>query len=200
MHNDGSLLDAQISFGLERIAAYARKKQWAIAEQYGLTPTQIAILELAAARTDGIRLTKAAAQIGVSQPTASDAAGSLVAKQLLERAPDPGDRRAQRLTPTKQGAQLVSRLLSGHAAVTAAVPQHRRASLFAALAQTIATLQRGGEVPIQRMCLTCSQFERCRHDDAKLPHHCRYLDQPIGPLGMMLDCPDHIMSADLEPA
>jgi DNA-binding MarR family transcriptional regulator len=200
MHNDGDLLDAQISFGLERIAAYARQKQWAVAEQYGLTPTQIAILELAAARTDGIRLTKAAAQIGVSQPTASDAAGSLVAKQLLERAPDPDDRRAQRLTPTKQGAQLVSRLLSGHSAVAVAVPQQRRAGLFATLAQTIATLQRSGEVPLQRMCLTCSQFEQRRHDDAKLPHHCQYLDQPIGPLGMMLDCPDHIMSADLEPA
>ena len=188
---DDEALVLQIAFGLERLGAVARQKQWEQAESSGLTPTQIAILELAASRSDGVRITDAAAQIGVTQPTASDAARSLVDKGLLERRADPDDRRATRLHPTSEGGQLLDRLGSGHEAVARAVSPRDRPAFFAALVRAVATLQRGGDIPLQRMCLSCKSFEPDRHDNPDKPHHCRFLNAAIGPAGLMLDCPDH---------
>lgn len=181
----------QIAFGLERLGAAARQKQWEQAEVSGLTPTQIAILELAASRADGVRVTDAAAQIGVTQPTASDATRSLVKKGLLERTADPDDRRATRLQPTSEGEQLLERLGSGHEAVARAISPRDRPAFFAALVRAVVTLQRGGDIPLQRMCLSCKSFEPDRHDDPDKPHHCRFLNAAIGPAGLMIDCPDH---------
>ena len=191
MFVDDETLVSQIAFGLERLGAAARQKQWEQAEESGLTPTQIAILELAASRTDGVRITDAAAQIGVTQPTASDAARSLVDKGLLERLADPDDGRATRLHPSEDGGQILARLGSGHETVARAVAPRDRPAFFAALVRAVATLQRGGDIPLQRMCLSCKSFEPDRHDNPNKPHHCRFLNAAIGPVGLMLDCPDH---------
>lgn len=191
MYSDHAMLIHQLAFGLERIGAFARQKQWEQAEALGLTPTQIAILELAASRADGIRITDAAAQLGVTQPTASDAAQSLVTKGLLGRSADPDDGRAVRLIPSDEGHQLFARLGSGHEAVAMAVAPRDRPAFFAALVRAVAELQRRGDIPFQRMCLSCQSFEPDRHDDQHKPHHCRFLDTAIGPAGLMLDCPDH---------
>ena len=191
MFVDDETLVSQIAFGLERLGAAARQKQWEQAEKSGLTPTQIAILELAASRTDGVRITDAAAQIGVTQPTASDAARSLVDKGLLERLADPDDGRATRLHPSEDGGQILARLGSGHETVARAVAPRDRPAFFAALVRAVATLQRGGDIPLQRMCLSCKSFEPDRHDNPNKPHHCRFLNAAIGPVGLMLDCPDH---------
>ena len=67
-----------------------------------LTGTQrLALFELG---TNGpVRLVRLAELLGVTAPTASRAVDVLEAKRLVERRPDPEDRRAQRIALTEDG-------------------------------------------------------------------------------------------------
>ena len=71
-------------------------------DDLSLTGTQrLALYELG---TNGpLRLVQLAELLGVTAPTASRAVDVLVAKGLLERRPDPEDRRAQRIDLTDDG-------------------------------------------------------------------------------------------------
>jgi DNA-binding MarR family transcriptional regulator len=71
-----------------------------------MTATQrIAVVELG----DGgpMRLNDLAARMGVSAPTASRSVDALVELGLVERAPDPHDRRAVRIDLTAAGRELL---------------------------------------------------------------------------------------------
>ena len=71
-------------------------------DSLSLTGTQrLALYELG---TNGpVRLVRLAQLLGVTAPTASRAVDVLVAKGLVERQPDPEDRRAQRIDLTDDG-------------------------------------------------------------------------------------------------
>jgi len=71
-----------------------------------LTATQrVALIETLDA--EPVRLHDLAERLGVSPPTASRAVDALVEHGLLERAPDPADRRAVRISLTEQGRSTV---------------------------------------------------------------------------------------------
>jgi len=71
-----------------------------------LTATQrVALIETLDA--EPVRLHDLAERLGVSPPTASRAVDALVEHGLLERAPDPADRRAVRISLTEQGRSKV---------------------------------------------------------------------------------------------
>jgi DNA-binding MarR family transcriptional regulator len=71
-----------------------------------LTPTQrVALFETHEA--EPVRLHDLADRLGVSPPTASRAVDALVEHGLLERAPDPTDRRAVRISLTDRGRTAV---------------------------------------------------------------------------------------------
>jgi DNA-binding MarR family transcriptional regulator len=71
-------------------------------DDLSLTGTQrLALFELG---TNGpLRLVRLAELLGVTAPTASRAVDALEAKRLVERHPDPEDRRAQRIALTADG-------------------------------------------------------------------------------------------------
>jgi DNA-binding MarR family transcriptional regulator len=71
-------------------------------DDLSLTGTQrLALFELG---TNGpLRLVRLAELLGVTAPTASRAVDALEAKRLVERHPDPEDRRAQRIALTEDG-------------------------------------------------------------------------------------------------
>lgn len=81
-----------------------------------LTATQrLALFELG---TDGpLRLVDLASRLGITAPTASRAVDALVELELVERLPDPEDRRALRIDLTVKGRR---RYRERHARVTAA--------------------------------------------------------------------------------
>ena len=71
-----------------------------------LTATQrVALIE--AVEAEPIRLHDLADRLGVTAPTASRAVDGLVEHRLLERRPDPDDRRAVRISLTAEGRTLV---------------------------------------------------------------------------------------------
>ena len=75
----------QLSYGLGRLAALARQRDWVTGEAAGLTPTQGDTLRLLADRPAGLRLGELAAHLSVRPSTASDVVAVLVAKELVRR-------------------------------------------------------------------------------------------------------------------
>ncbi|MEQ1761381.1 MAG: transcriptional regulator, partial [Vicinamibacterales bacterium] len=74
--------------------------------------------------------------------------------------------------------------------VVGSLSDAEQATLLTALMKMIRALQEQGQIPISRMCVTCTYFRpRVRRGDT--PHHCAFVDAPMGPQHLRLDCPDH---------
>ncbi len=183
----------QIAHALSRLALFWRAAGWQAAGAQGLTPTQAEILARLAAGGPA-RSGDLARGIGVSAPTLSDAVSALAAKELVERRPDPQDRRAGRVVPTPRGAAVAARLPDMPQAVAPvldALSEPDRAGLLRGLTLVIRGLQEAGAIPVERMCLTCRHFRPHAHDDAARPHHCAFVDAAFGDAALRLACADH---------
>jgi DNA-binding MarR family transcriptional regulator len=94
-----------------------------------LTATQrVALIETV--EGEPIRLSDLADRLGVSPPTASRAVDALVEHGLLERRPDPEDRRAVRITLTVEGRAIV---------------EERKARVLGAFLPAVATMSAGDQ-------------------------------------------------------
>jgi DNA-binding MarR family transcriptional regulator len=103
-----------------------------------MTSTQrLALFEVAV--RGAMRLSELAYRMGITAPTASRAVDGLVELGLLERRPDPDDRRAVRLDLTRPGRQRVEERTGRAAAalepLVASLPARDRAQLASLLAR-----------------------------------------------------------------
>ena len=92
----------QIAAALARIGVIMRSFAWEQSEGADLTPTQAQILARLAARGPS-RTGSLAADLGVTQPTVSDAVAALLRKGHVARGPDLRDGRAVLLRLTESG-------------------------------------------------------------------------------------------------
>ena len=83
-------------------------------------------------------------------------------------------------------------------AVDALTPEEQSA-FYRALVKIIITLQERGEIPISRMCATCTHFRPNVYPNPERSHHCALVDVPFGNRSLRLDCPDHL-AAPIEQA
>ena len=112
-----------------------------------MTSTQrLALFE--AATAGPLRLSDLADRMGITAPTASRAVDGLVELGLLERLPDPNDRRAVRIDVTKPGrARVREKMALAAAAIEPAVATLRaqdRVRLAALLEQLTEAISRRG--------------------------------------------------------
>ena len=180
--------------GLARIAAVMRSDDWRRAQEIGVNPTQLAVLQCLEGRRDGMRVGDIASVLGVSQPTATDSIATLAAKQLVEKRIDSGDGRSVRvfLTPTGQAAtQGLSATPGAAEAVLQALPGDDQEQMLDLLVDLIRRLQERGAIPIQRMCVSCRHFRPYAHADAARPHHCAFVDAAFGQQDLRIECRDH---------
>ncbi len=188
-------LPARIADGLTRVAAAMRADEWQAAEAGGLTPTQMHVLRFVAGRDPvGVRVKEIAADLGVTQPTATDAIAALERKGHVHRAPSVADRRAVTVTITDSGIALLHQASDAAGAALAAVAGLDAAEqerLLMSLVRVIRNLQEAGAIPIQRMCATCRYFRPHVHDDAAAPHHCAFVDAAFGSRDFRVDCREH---------
>lgn len=181
----------QIALGLARLAALARQDEWRAGEAEGITPTQGDIVIALALRPEGMRVGALAAQLHVSQATASDALAALDRKALIERYADPSDRRATLLRLSRKGRALAKRWPNGYARVIDTLSPKDQATLMGIVVRAIAALERQGAVSRQRMCLSCQFFVENAHPGAARPHHCRLIGAALGEGDLRIDCPEH---------
>lgn len=188
-------LEQRLVTGLAKIGLATRHRAWAEAEGRGLTPTQGQILALLRARGEtGMRLSELADALAVRAPTATLAVQALERKGLVRKARGAGDGRVRTITLTEAGAAEVARA-AGWAdflltAIDALTPAEQEVFLRGLLTM-IRALQRRGEIPVSRMCLTCRFFRPHAHDDPAQPHHCAFVDAPFGDGQLRLECAGH---------
>jgi DNA-binding MarR family transcriptional regulator len=192
-------LSRRLREGLDRIGAAMRADQWGVAEEAGLTPTQLHALTFIAGRGErGMRLGAIADHLGVTQPTATDSIAALVRKGLVDKRADPGDRRALAIRITPAGADVVRAvglaITATEKALDRLTPQEQ-STLLELVIKTIRALQEAKAIPPQRLCVTCRHFRPYVHEDAELPHHCALVDAAFGGRHLRLDCGEHDAAA-----
>lgn len=185
-------LEVRVSNGLAKIGGAIRSHGWRAAGAVRLTPTQAQALTLLRGEPRGLRLSVIAAALAVTAPTASDALASLVGKGLVQRGDDPTDRRAAAFALTVEGRVISEGLATAPdflARAIDALAPGEQVDLHLALIKTVRALQEAGDIPVQRMCLSCRYFRPfVRPDDAEKPHVCAYADAPFGDRHLRLDC------------
>lgn len=194
--------ETNIATGLSRIGLYLRSAAWDRAGANRLTPTQAQMLAHLSARGP-CRLGNLAAEAGVTQPTASDAAAALIRKELIDKRPDPADGRASLLHLTADGRQVVRETAVWPDALLGAfdaIGTEDRAGFLRSLMAMIGALQESGEIPAQRICATCIHFRPNAYPGNDRRHHCAFVDAAFGDAALRLDCADHKSAGELVPA
>jgi len=183
----------RIREALARVAIVMRTDDWNRAKTTGLNPTQLAILQLLEGRRDGMAVKDIAANLGVSQPTATDSIAALERKGLVAKRNAGTDRRGVNVAITADG---LSALQAGDGESAAersvnALDDHEQEDLLVTLVKMITNLQEIDAIPIQRMCASCRYFAPFAHSDAARPHHCNFVDAAFGQRDIRIDCRDH---------
>lgn len=180
--------------GFERIALVLRADQWAAAGATGLNPAQAQVLALLCARPEGLRARDIARHLAVAAPTIADTLAALDRKGFVRREPDPADARASLVRLTDEGVRAGRNLAGATSQVRkalAALGSDEQAGLLLAQVKIIRTLQEAGAIPLQRLCPTCRHFRPNAHAGEARPHHCAFVNAPIGDRDLRLDCGEH---------
>ncbi len=96
---------AELSELLMRVARTQRRRWRAVLAPWDLSPHQARALAVVCAGDD-VRLSDLAETLRIAPRSATEVADGLQARGLVERAPDPGDRRAVLLRPTEEGRRI----------------------------------------------------------------------------------------------
>ncbi len=185
-------VSARVIDAITRIGTVMRAGVWQAAAAEHLPPAQADLLDLLAARPEGVRLSWLAGQLSVSAASASDSVSSLVGKGLVVKvkAPDDGRAVALRLTPAgRKVHRKLSQALSFGEDAVARLPAADQAALFEHLLGLIRQLQHTEHFPTLRSCTSCQHF---RPGQGGKPHHCQLVDAPLPTAWIRLDCPEHL--------
>ncbi|MGY2004810.1 MarR family winged helix-turn-helix transcriptional regulator [Blastococcus sp. SYSU DS1024] len=90
---------------LMRVARTQRRRWREALAPWDLSPHQARALRVVCER-DGVRLSDLAEALHIAPRSATEVADGLQQRGLVERAPDPGDRRAVLLRPTAEGRRV----------------------------------------------------------------------------------------------
>lgn len=191
-------LSVQVAAGLEKISLAMKSRTWRREGQAGLGPLQRQVLTLLRNKPDQSAQVSAIAQeLVVRLPTASEAVATLERKRLVKRFRSHRDGRIVNVELTARGARAcapavgIPNLL---AEAASALTSSEQVAFLRGLMKVIRTLQQQGEISVARMCVSCRFFRPHQYDDAGQPHHCDYVNAPIGDSALRLNC------AEYEPA
>jgi DNA-binding MarR family transcriptional regulator len=189
-------LERRIATGLHKLGLAMKQQTWLQANEEGVSPTQGQILS-AVAISGALSGTELAQRLGVSLPTISDSVRVLVEKQLVAKKPDPRHARASLVELTVAGRAQAAKVRSWPEFLASAVSTMSEAeqSVFlSGLLKMIRTLQENGQIPTNRMCITCVHFRPNVREWAK-PHHCAFVDAPMAAHHLRIDCAEHDLAA-----
>ena len=191
---DTPVRSARILSAISRISAVLRTGVWQFATAEGLNPTQVDILVMLDSRTDGVRLSWIADQLGVTAASASDAITSLTTKGLIEKQRSADDARAVALRLTIAGAAMAGRISAALDFALGAVDDLSATTqdeLFRSLLALIGKLQTAEKFPEIRACLTCRHFAPNVRKSAATAHQCLLANAPLSTRLLRIDCPEH---------
>lgn len=188
----------QLTAGLTKISVATRQRAWEGGERQGLTPTQgQALIAIYQREPNPVRLAEITEALAVRQPTASVAVRALIEKGLVSRETDAMDSRAVALTLSDAGRTAAIQSMTWSDFLTDSVDElteEEQAVFQRSIVKMIRAMQEKRQIPVSRMCVTCTFFRPNVHGDPDKPHHCAYVDAAFGDRQLRLNC------GDFEPA
>jgi DNA-binding MarR family transcriptional regulator len=109
---------AELGDLLMRVARTQRRRWRDVLAPWDLSPHQARALR-AVSEHDGVRLSDLAETLRIAPRSATEVADGLQDRGLVERTPDPGDRRAVLLRPTAEGRRIRGEIDAARAADSA---------------------------------------------------------------------------------
>ena len=136
MADDGT---AELGDLLMRVARTQRRRWRDVLAPWDLSPHHARALKVVCER-DGVRLTDLADTLRIAPRSATEVADALQERGLVERTPDPGDRRAVLLRPTGEGRRIREQIDAARAADSAELYRRLPAEDRATLARILRIL------------------------------------------------------------
>ena len=192
-------LPHRLTTGLARVAVAMHLAADDPAARLERTLAQQQVLLLLSQRRGGYTLADLAADVGMTAPATESSINTLVREGLvvMEPAATP---RGVRVTITDRGRAQAPELLhwaSDLLAELGNLDEIGQRQLLHVVTGHIRRLQRRGQIPVVRMCLTCRFFDGYAHPGTADPHHCRLVDAAFGHQLLRLRCPEQEPAADL---
>jgi DNA-binding MarR family transcriptional regulator len=130
---------AELGDLLMRVARTQRRRWRDVLAPWDLSPHQARALKVVSER-DGVRLSDLAEALHIAPRSATEVADGLQERGLIERTPDPGDRRAVLLRPTGEGRRIRGEIGAARAADSAELFGRLSPADRAELARVLRTL------------------------------------------------------------
>jgi DNA-binding MarR family transcriptional regulator len=130
---------AELGDLLMRVARTQRRRWRDVLAPWDLSPHQARALKVVSER-DGVRLSDLAEALHIAPRSATEVADGLQERGLIERTPDPGDRRAVILRPTGEGRRIRGEIGAARAADSAELFGRLSPADRAELARVLRTL------------------------------------------------------------
>lgn len=186
-------IDYRIREGLSRLATALRADEWERAKSLGINPTQLAILTLLEGRLQGLSVKEIAAQLGVSQPSATDSINALEKKGHLEKRAGATDARAIGVFISTSGMDILHHNANDDqiGKAISSLGSDQQQDLLLTLISMIRDLQERDAIPVQRMCTSCRHFDPFAHPQGEKPYHCHFVNAAFGRRELRVDCRDH---------
>ena len=188
-------LPQRVTAGLGKIGLAIKHRAWKGARTRRLAPLQAQTLSLIRTRAGReITVSAIAKQLAVSLPTISEVVRTLEQKGLVKKVRSETDARVVTVALTPKGRQKSGEAAGWTDFLTGAVdqlPQDEQVALLHMLIKMIRLLQKRGEIPIARMCVSCRYFRPNVYADPENPHHCAYVNAPFGDRLLRIDCAEH---------
>jgi DNA-binding MarR family transcriptional regulator len=187
-------LSSKIVVGLERISEAFKALLWEHAKAIGLSPIQIQILIfIAHHKQQYCNVSHLAQEFNVTKPTISDAVKALTAKQLIIKDFSSTDSRSYSIMLSEKGKTMVSQTESFANPIKEQLDKNATAdleNLYKAVINLIYGLHKTGSLSTQRMCYACKFYEHNKKN-----HFCTFLNKPLQPKDIRIDCPEFEQSA-----
>jgi len=166
------------------------------------TIAQQQMLLLLTRRNITYRLTRLAADLGMTLQAAVATSSALAREGLVRLSPSPSYAPDDvRIILTPKGESATPEVMNWADALLAEVEhldEKEQQQVLELVTEQIASLQRQGRIPVTRICLTCRFFDGYAHPGSPQPHHCWYVDAPFGYRELRLRCPEQ-SNDDLPP-
>lgn len=190
LDHQNSSIESKIVVALERISEAFRVLLWNESKENSLSPIQIQILIFLRFHSeDKCKVSYLADEFNMTKATISDSVKVLLKKELIQKFTNPSDTRSYLIGLTNKGTQVAeksSNFTFNIEKPLTTLPDQQKKDILAGLLKVIYQLNQTGVITIQRMCFTCSYYERTDNE-----HFCKLLQAKLTSKELRVDCPEH---------
>ncbi|MGH7146427.1 MAG: MarR family winged helix-turn-helix transcriptional regulator [Nitrospiraceae bacterium] len=189
-------LPHRLASALSKVSVSLKRRLWRDATMRRISPLQAQVLAFLRRQPNHSSTVSAITQmLGVTMPTASDVIAVLIKRGLLRKFRTEEDGRVFTVLLTARGRRRAEQVTGWPDFLLWAaelLPVEEQESLLRTLVKLIRSIQERGEIPVAKMCVTCTHFRPNVHaEDPLRPHHCALMDAPFGDRLLRIDCNEH---------